>query len=146
MSEPPGMMGGMYNPWQRLGSLPEWTLRWQRSELTDGLTCFATRTLTLDPRQLQVERRCTLAHELVHIARGPVPDDDWLAAREEAAVEQQTARELISLDTLLDALKWSRDPHEVADLCWVTVEVLTTRIQHLHPAERHFLETHLEDI
>lgn len=134
----------MHHPWRLLRSLTDWTLHWQRSSLVDGVTHFPSKTITLDPRQLQVERRCTIAHELVHIARGPVPADPRLAEREEAAVEQETARRLITLDDLLDALRWSDDPHEVADECWVTTDVLLNRVEHLHPSERAWLHSQLD--
>lgn len=73
--------------------------------------------VTLDSRLLQVERRSAIAHELVHIERGPVPRDPWLAACEELAVEQETARRLIPLDRLVDALAWAHNLHEAADAC-----------------------------
>ncbi len=63
-----------------------------------GETRFDTATVALDKGLLQVERRSTIAHELEHIARGPVPDDAVLAAREELWVERAAARKLIPLD------------------------------------------------
>lgn len=55
---------------------------------------------------------------------------------DEAFVEQATARALISLDALADALRWSRHPREVADALWVTQAVLRCRVRHLHPSGR----------
>ena len=51
-------------------------------------------------------------------------------------MEQATARILIPLSDLVDALHWSRHPREVADHCWVTLDVLTCRVRNLHPSER----------
>lgn len=97
---------------------------------------WARRVVTVDCRLSAVQRRCTLAHELVHVERGPVPRDPWLAAREEAAVEAEAARRLIPLDALAGALAWSRRPDEVAEELWVDVQTLAVRIGGLSDVER----------
>ena len=94
---------------------------------------------------LQAERRCTIAHELIHLERGPAPDDPWLRAREERAVEAEAARRLITLDALADALAWSDRPVEVAEELWVDVQTLDVRVDGLNPAERAELDTRLTD-
>lgn len=134
----------MYHPWRALRSLVDWTLQWQASDLVDGVTHFPSRTITLDPRLLQVERRCTITHELVHIERGPVPADPRLAAREESYVEQEAARRLITLEALADALAWCHDEYEAADELWVDVDTLRVRLAHLHPAEVAHLRRRLD--
>lgn len=135
----------MDHPWRRLRALADWSLQW--AHLPEGLLGWAdhrTNTIALDPCQTQAERRCTIAHELEHVLRGPVPADPWLAAREESAVGQAAARALISIEALGDALAWSLDVHEVADVLWVDVDTLRTRMQHLHPAERAYLRRRTE--
>lgn len=135
----------MHHPWRELRHLVDWTLIWAHLPTgVLGLTDHHHRTITLDPRQSQAERRCTLAHELEHVRRGPMPTDPRAAAREESAVEQATARALIGLGALCDALAWSLDRHEVAEVLWVDVDTLMTRLQHLHPSERAFLMRRLE--
>lgn len=109
-----------------------------------GLTDHASRTIRLHSSQSQAERRCTIAHELEHVARGPMPADPVLAVREESAVEQATARALIELGALGEALAWSLDRHEVAEVLWVDVDTLLTRLTHLHPSKRHYLMRRLE--
>lgn len=101
-----------------------------------GCVDWARRVVTVDCRLSAAQRRCTLAHELVHIERGPVPRDPWLAAREEAAVEAEAARRLIPLDALAGALAWSRRPDEVAEELWVDVQTLAVRIGGLSDVER----------
>ena len=54
-------------------------------------------------------------------------------------MEQATARALIELGALGEALSWSLDRHEVAEVLWVDVDTLMTRLQHLHPSERAML-------
>jgi hypothetical protein len=50
------------------------------------------------------QRRCTLTHELVHLERGVRDCGPW-ADREEASVEAEAARRLISADALRRALR-----------------------------------------
>ncbi|WP_259809653.1 ImmA/IrrE family metallo-endopeptidase [Aestuariimicrobium sp. p3-SID1156] len=135
----------MHHPWRALKALADWSLVWDHlpGDLL-GFTDHRTRTVVLDRDLLQVERRCTIAHELEHVHRGPVPADPWLGAREESAVEQEAARALISIEALADAVSWSLDVHEVADALWVDVDTLRVRLAHLHPAERALLARKME--
>lgn len=106
-----------------------------RHGYNDGIFIWICATLT------QVQRRCALTHEIIHLERGIFPAD----ATEEALVERLTARRLITFDELLSAFRWHRhpDPEEMADELWVTVDVLDTRIRHLDPIEVAELEHHL---
>lgn len=130
----------MYHPWRHLASLHGWAVTWQH--LPAGLhavTHFDARRIILDPRLRQAERRCALAHEIVHVERGPVADDDRLAGIEEAAVCQIAARRLIGLRALGEALAWSLDTVEVAEALWVDDGTLRARMEHLHPVEVAYL-------
>lgn len=102
--------------------------------LQRGARIWLCRTLT------QAERRCTLTHELVHRERGPVPADPAAAAREEAIVEEISARRLITLPQLADGLRWSRHPRELAEALWVDQPTLHTRMATLDPLEVAELE------
>lgn len=134
-----------YSPWRHLRSLVHLHLDFtDDDELLDGADAryYATvDRLLMDKRlNLQVERRCVLAHELAHAVRGDLPcGEAVLDARQEAFVEQWAARKLIALDDLADALRWSRQADEVAETLWVTVDLLEVRMRHLHPAERAYL-------
>lgn len=108
-----------------------------------GLTCWSDQTVTLDKTLMQAERRCTIAHEVEHIRRGPVPAEPVLAAREESAVEQAVARRLIPIRALGEALAWSQHPSVVAEELWVDEDTLRVRLNHLHPAERAYLTRRL---
>lgn len=79
----------------------------------------------LDKRLGQVERRCTLTHELIHIEREHV---GCQSESVEAEVRAETSRRLISIEDLADALSWSTSPLEVAEDLWVTPVVLADRI------------------
>lgn len=136
---------GRYSPWRHLRSLPHVDLSWTDDErLLDGADAryfHTVQRILMDRRLgLQVERRCVLAHELGHAVRGDLPCHEERADdRQEAAVEQWAARQLITLDALADALRWSDNPTEVAEELWVTVDLLEVRIAHLHPSERAWL-------
>lgn len=130
----------MEHPWGRLRELGDWLIGWAHLPVDlVGITHHNARVIILDKRLLQAERRCTLAHELEHVARGPMPADPVLAAREEASIDEAVARRLISLRALGDALAWSREPHEAAELLWVDVPTLRARLASLEPAERAYL-------
>lgn len=140
-------MGHRWHPWRHLqrcyphidvsfpsclkfGCLGEWT--------ADGIT--------IDGTSNQRERRCTLTHEIVHIERGPVPNDPHLAVREERVVECITARRLISLETLIDALVWNRlrVDDELAEELWVDLPTLEHRVRDLTDGERRYIDQELE--
>ncbi|UXA20662.1 hypothetical protein KXD98_07775 [Mycobacterium sp. SMC-4] len=103
--------------------------------------------ILIDRHQLQVERRCTLAHELVHDERRVFPAAPALRAREETLVERTAARRLIELPDLVDALRAcsTRCADELADHLWVDPPMLAARMDSLDPLEVAELEHHLED-
>lgn len=134
----------MYHPWRRFRGLAAWTL--QQTVLPSGvhgLTDWLTGTVSIELGLTQAERRCTLAHELVHIERGPVPRDPWLAAREESQVEREAARRLVGVYELGEALAWSWCPQEVADELWVDTATLRARLNTLTADERAYLNARL---
>jgi len=134
----------MWNPWGTAGRL--WRhvdIIWWH-ELPNGVrglvrggTIWLCRTLT------QAERRCTLTHELIHLERG-IGDHIYRDA-EEHAVDAETARRLISLPRLAEALRVTRNPAELADALWVDTATLRTRMATLDPLETAELEHALED-
>ena len=146
LSDPSGNLFRVH-PWREFRNHPHWDLVWAMLPVDQmGITDFDTRTITLGSRLLQAERRCTIAHELEHIRRGPLPADLVLAAREEALIEATVARQLIRIRELGEALAWARNLSEAADELWVDVPTLQARLDHLHPAERHYLRRRLEAV
>ena len=76
------------------------------------------------------QRRCTLAHELVHLERG-ISECGPFAEREERQVHQEVARRLVPVDLLSDALRvlgTTADPATLASALEVDQETLLTRI------------------
>lgn len=130
-------LSGMHrhHPWRALRSLTDWTLHWR--DLGDevlGETDHHRRTVTLTTGMTQAQRRSTIAHEVAHIERGPVPA--FLEPREEVAVDVVAARRLISWPDLLDACRWARTLEELADELWVDEATAECRLRHLHPSEQ----------
>lgn len=128
-----GMTG--VHPWRALRALTHWRLRF--APLPDGIkgeTCWESRTITLRPGLSQAERRSTLAHELVHVERGPFPD--VCEVQEERAVSREAARRLIPWSRLADACRWADDVHELAEELWVDEDTILVRLKSLHPVER----------
>jgi hypothetical protein len=98
----------------------------------------------LDSQLLQVERRCTLAHELEHQRRR---DDGCQPPRVERRVRSAAARSLLpSPHEVADALVWARlDLDAAADYLWVDVPTLSARLDraHMHPAEVRIIQDRL---
>jgi Zn-dependent peptidase ImmA (M78 family) len=101
-----------------------------------------TRTIWLHHDLTPAERRCTLAHELVHALRGDERcATDILTERQEATVRRLTAEILIPLPRLTEALRWCRDDHELAEELEVDLDTVIARRESLTPAEIDLLQT-----
>lgn len=101
--------------------------------------------IEINQRLLGAERRCTLAHELVHDERRIWPANRVLRAREEETVERIAARRLIAIDQLVDVLCWTRHTGEVAEELWVDVPMLTALVASLTDVERAWIDAQLEE-
>lgn len=125
----------LLHPWRELRRMPHIALSWPILHAQLGRTDGHSR-IELDRRLGQAERRCTLAHELVHVELGhgcrqPEPV--------EARVRAMTARRLLPLRALATALAYSLELEHVAFDCWVTRDVLDDRLADLKPAEYDYL-------
>lgn len=124
------------NPWADLTSRPQLYLCWGglppgQLGATDGHRIWIATGLTIR------ERRCTLAHELVHIDLDLVSDVTWAA---EQRVRDVTARRLLpDIDAVASALAGGVDMATASDELWVTEDVLTDRLTTLADAERAML-------
>jgi hypothetical protein len=84
------------------------------------------------------QRRCTLAHELVHLERG-TGECGPFAGREEALVHAEVAQRLVSTTDLLAAVRALGARHDLsalADALDVDVQTLQVRLGLLRGAER----------
>ena len=88
--------------------------------------------IRLDKRLLQVERRCTLAHELVHLEAG---EGRPCSVSREREVNQIAAARLVPFEALVRASRWARDPLELAEELWVTPLMLEARCETLTASE-----------
>jgi hypothetical protein len=127
-----------YHPWRVLRAMKhvevEWTdsLPADRLADTDGLA-----NVRMAKHQLQVQSRVSITHEIIHMERG---DTCGSSDAIEAAVRRETARRLIRLGDLVDAVLFhGEDCTGLADELWVDDETLLTRLQYLHPSERGYL-------
>ena len=124
------------NPWADLTARPSLDLCWGglppgQLGATDGHRIWIATGLTVR------ERRCTLAHELVHIDLGLVSDVTWAS---EQRVRDVTARRLLpDIDAVASALAGGVDMATASDELWVTEDVLTDRLTTLADAERAML-------
>lgn len=130
-----------WHPWRALRSRTHLHVHvedLERGQL--GQLDFNDDTIRLACDQTQAQRRSTLTHELVHDERGPVPDDPRLAAREELAVELESARRLITLEELVVGILWSQDEVELAEELWVDVATVRARLAGLTDEEKRYVE------
>lgn len=132
------------HPWRRLRELAHITLHWaDLPEHLMGFAHFETDTIVLSKRLNQAERRVTCAHEVTHLLRGPVPPH--LREREERAVEEIVARDLIPFDALVQAMLWSLNDYEVADELTVDVALVRVRLHTLTAQETETLNHALDE-
>jgi hypothetical protein len=92
------------------------------------------------------QRRCTLAHEIVHLERGVRDCGPW-AAREELYVHDAAARRLLPVAALADAicvLGSSQDVPALAELLDVDGETLRLRLHRLGRTERRVVQSRLD--
>lgn len=99
--------------------------------VTDG------RDIWMSTKLRQVERRCTLTHELVHMDLGHEGCQDEAT---EKKVRRYTARRLLSASQLVPVALWTQSVEEAADELWVTPEVLRDFMASLSPIERAMIE------
>ena len=137
---------GMWNPWGDLRHLVEVTLMFEPLVGRKmGRTCFRTSTITLDSSLLQRERNDALAHERIHLERGPavVGFED----ADERAVQIETARRLIPIGALCQALRWTRNVRELAEELHCTPETVVVRMTTMkHASERAAVRRVLDDV
>lgn len=135
------------HPWRRLRALVHIDLIWHSPEtsIDYGFTDFEAGTISLREDLDQAGRRSTILHECLHVERGPALDEPALLAREELRVRREAARLLLpDIRIVGEALAWAHGIAEAADELWVDEDTLLDRLEHLHPAERHYLRRRLE--
>jgi hypothetical protein len=132
----------VWHSWQAIRERPDITVKWEPMPGRLGQWCQRTMTMTLHPEQSQRQRRCTVAHELIHAERGHYGACHSTVDR---AVHAEAARRLISLDELVDALLWSQDEQELAEDLWVDVATVMTRLEGLTEYERVEIDRRLDE-
>lgn len=138
MSEVSDTNSGMFNPWRYLADHhPDVEVVWTKLPrkmrgCTDGETIWMDKGLT------QVQRRETVCHETVHVERGTYP----ACPAEERTVNRISARRLIEIDELIEALreKPQQTVSELAAKLWVEEKTLRLRLDTLRPAEVKLIE------
>lgn len=130
-------MGERYDPWEHCSQLGLRVIRRDLRKPHRALWHPPSRTVILDRTLSQRERRCSLAHELVHVERG---DECRQAPRVEVEVHLVAARRLIPIEALVEGMRWTRDLHVLADELWVDAPTLECRLEHLSDCERAVLE------
>ncbi len=132
-----------YDPWRHCARLD---VRVVHRDLPGALRAFwhsPSRTIVLDRGLSQRERRCSLAHELVHVERR---DECRQPPKVEALVHLEAARRLIALDHLAASLRWTHDRQVLADELWVDDVTLDARLDGLTVVERDWLASRVASV
>lgn len=101
-----------------------------------GCVDHAAGVIWLDSRLNQAEKRCTLAHELGHLERGPGLCDPGHDDAEERVIDAWAARLLIPIRDLAKAFQWSAHLPEIAEELWVDEHMLRARLRGLTDTEQ----------
>lgn len=124
----------LYHPWRNLRTDWAHVDVEHTDDLPDGRLADTNGVdhIRMRRRLLQVERRCALAHELIHLEQH---DTVERAPAVEEEVNEEAARRLIPWQRLLAAVRWARSDSELADELWVTPRILRARIDTLHAGD-----------
>jgi IrrE N-terminal-like domain len=132
-----------YDPWEHLGA------GWPSAVLVIeplapdllGETSTPPLRIALSAQSSAAQRRCTLAHEIVHLERGLDDVGRW-ADREERQVHAEASRRLISTDELADAIRdlgGTDDLFALAAALDVDTETIRTRLGLMDLRERRLI-------
>lgn len=122
----------MFHPWRALRELGHVIVEWVRPHSDAVAATDGKRVIWLDPRMNQVERRCVLTHELVHLEYG---HHGCQPGKVEHLVRTEAARYLIDIRDLRWCALWALSLPELADELWVTDMVLHDRLTGLTEEE-----------
>lgn len=142
LSVPPASIPRMWHPWRTLRSRPEITVRWHRMDGRLGAWDARSQTIWMHPDQGQAQGRVTATHEQVHAEWG---HDGCQPPAVELQVMKETARRHVPIYDLVDAvLFWGESDYEaLAQELWCDIQCVRIRLEHLHPAERGYLQQRL---
>jgi hypothetical protein len=141
-SVPPVRTHHLWHPWRALRHKPHVQVVWEPLDGRLGAWDARTSTIYMHPRQGQAQGRVTATHEQIHQEWG---HDGCQPERVEVRVRKAAARRLISIYALVDAVLFWGDANlpALAEDLWVDVETVRVRLDHLHPAERGYLQQRL---
>lgn len=111
----------MHHPWRELRNRGDGILLYFTTFEDGRVAATHGNRIYLDKDLLQVERRCAIQHEQVHLDLGHTDCDDEIA---EARARSVTARRLLSAKQLIPVALWTQSIEEAADELWVTPQVL----------------------
>ena len=139
-----------YSPWAEAAALPHLEIRREMPSRPGllGEYLHHLAVVRLHPGMPRRQERSVLAHELRHVAHGDaVTACGRVNLRQEQRADRESSRLLVDLHDLADAMVLHGEQHTsaVAVELRVSLDVVRTRLHHLHPAERHLLTRRLAE-
>ena len=134
--------GAQYDPWRVLATeWPDVDFRFERlpGDLL-GQIRAGGRLIVVRGDSSAAQRRCTLAHELVHLERGFGTGNAYFDEREEVTVHRIAAIRLIGFRRLLDVVRETDDHRMIATMVDVDRHTLAVRLGTLSAAQLVQLE------
>lgn len=142
----------IYDPWADLRGREHITFGITHLPAGEGWWLPQIPAIVLNTGLSRIERRCVLAHELVHAddnttqCAGDGPGTARIARRREANADEIAARRLISMEQLIDALQWALSPEEIAEHLDVTPRLARIRVMTLTDSEKEEIEKLLQQV
>ena len=103
------------------------------SDTLTGVYDETLKTILIDQRMTDVQKRCTLTHELIHWAHGDQGCGNQIGRQAEHRTQQETAKTLINPIAYQQAeQECDADPYQIACQLDVTLSVVNTYREMLH--------------
>lgn len=138
----------LYDPGRDMAErYPDWTIATAPLPGAHAAVWPRRRLMVIASGQSRTEWRACVAHEIVHLDRGDTAacSTRWHERRLERQVDREAARRLIPIDAFIDALRWTNDDAELAEILAVDLDTLHVRSSTLSPAEVTRVERELWD-
>ena len=134
-----------WDPWGHLDE-SDADLMWNALPHVAGAYVPDRQLVILHPGKTAITQRSTLAEELANYELDHWPVEDPVeTARMELRARRWAAIRLVTVDQILEAVRWTPYLHEVAELLDVDPDLLAVRVELMSDEDRLLLDERLEE-